>query len=111
MREAINVSNRIPEEGTRGALPRLEGSPPFATHADCVAVLLRDPCRLEAIRGAPSRAATLVRGGVSERPKEHASKACEGKPSVGSNPTATANADAVPRGGVSCVSLIPRTPM
>jgi hypothetical protein len=30
-------------------------------------------------------------GGVSERPKEHASKACEVKASVGSNPTATAN--------------------
>jgi hypothetical protein len=33
---------------------------------------------------------TLVRGGVSERPKEHASKACEVQASVGSNPTATA---------------------
>jgi hypothetical protein len=29
-------------------------------------------------------------GGVSERPKEHASKACEVRASVGSNPTATA---------------------
>ena len=32
----------------------------------------------------------LSGGGVSERPKEHASKACVGKTSVGSNPTATA---------------------
>lgn len=28
---------------------------------------------------------------MSERPKEHASKACVGKTTVGSNPTATAN--------------------
>ncbi len=28
---------------------------------------------------------------MSERPKEHASKACEVQASVGSNPTATAN--------------------
>ena len=34
--------------------------------------------------------ATLVGGGVSERPKEHASKACVGNTTVGSNPTATA---------------------
>ena len=33
-----------------------------------------------------------MRGGVSERPKEHASKACEVQASVGSNPTATARA-------------------
>ncbi len=37
----------------------------------------------------------LVRGGVSERPKEHASKACVGKTTVGSNPTATAIGAAV----------------
>jgi hypothetical protein len=36
-------------------------------------------------------AAILFGGGVSERPKEHASKACEVQASVGSNPTATAN--------------------
>ena len=34
---------------------------------------------------------TLPGGGVSERPKEHASKACEVKASEGSNPSATAN--------------------
>ena len=28
---------------------------------------------------------------MSERPKEHDSKSCEGETSVGSNPTATAN--------------------
>jgi len=44
-----------------------------------------------------------VRGGVSERPKEHASKACEVQASVGSNPTATAirireNADSAAKG-------------
>jgi hypothetical protein len=33
---------------------------------------------------------TLSDGGVSERPKEHASKACVGNTTVGSNPTATA---------------------
>ena len=31
-----------------------------------------------------------MRGGVSERPKEHASKACEVQASQGSNPCATA---------------------
>ena len=37
------------------------------------------------------RSARLADGGVSERPKEHASKACDGgNSSVGSNPTATA---------------------
>ena len=39
---------------------------------------------------------TLLGGGVSERPKEHASKACEVKASVGSNPTATASHDRSP---------------
>jgi hypothetical protein len=34
--------------------------------------------------------AKLAGGSVSERPKEHASKACEVQASVGSNPTATA---------------------
>jgi hypothetical protein len=34
--------------------------------------------------------AKLADGGVSERPKERASKAREGKPSEGSNPSATA---------------------
>ena len=33
----------------------------------------------------------LSGGGVSERPKERASKAREGQPSAGSNPAATAN--------------------
>lgn len=36
------------------------------------------------------RLAKLARGGVSERPKERASKAREGQPSEGSNPSATA---------------------
>ena len=36
------------------------------------------------------RLGKLPGGGVSERPKEHASKACDGKPSEGSNPSATA---------------------
>jgi hypothetical protein len=35
--------------------------------------------------------AKLAGGSVSERPKEHASKACEVQASVGSNPTATAS--------------------
>lgn len=39
---------------------------------------------------------TLLDGGVSERPKERASKAREGQPSEGSNPSATANVNAVP---------------
>jgi hypothetical protein len=51
--------------------------------------------RLNALRSLPissSNAADgiVFGGGVSERPKEHASKACEVKASVGSNPTATA---------------------
>jgi hypothetical protein len=45
--------------------------------------------------GSDSRARTtlgnLSGGGVSERPKERASKAREGQPSAGSNPAATAN--------------------
>ena len=45
---------------------------------------------------------SLSGGGVSERPKERASKAREGQPSAGSNPAATAsltwpNAGADPR--------------
>src|SRR6478609_7454442 len=36
------------------------------------------------------RLGTLLGGGVSERPKERASKAREGQPSAGSNPAATA---------------------
>ena len=43
-----------------------------------------------AIFDADRRPCTLLDGGVSERPKEHASKACEVQASVGSNPTATA---------------------
>ena len=43
------------------------------------------------IRPAPARICTLLRGGVSERPKERASKAREGQPSEGSNPSATAS--------------------
>src|SRR5437660_12294927 len=31
-----------------------------------------------AVSGRPRRSGTLLGGGVSERPKEHASKACEG---------------------------------
>ena len=42
----------------------------------------------DATRG--GRSGNLFGGGVSERPKEHASKACVGKTTVGSNPTATA---------------------
>ena len=54
------------------------------------------PSRPPSERGsvAPNRACPsgrLARGGVSERPKEHASKACEVQASVGSNPTATAD--------------------
>ena len=49
----------------------------------------------------------LLGGGVSERPKEHASKGCVGQPTVGSNPTATASQrsrqDMRP-GGISAVS-------
>ena len=37
---------------------------------------------------------SVLRGGVSERPKERDSKSREGQPSVGSNPTATAKAKA-----------------
>ncbi len=48
----------------------------------------RAPRRL--LRPATLAPGTLVDGGVSERPKEHASKACEVQASVGSNPTATA---------------------
>jgi hypothetical protein len=41
--------------------------------------------------GPRGRSGTLARGGVSERPKEHASKACEVQASQGSNPCATAS--------------------
>jgi ADP-ribose pyrophosphatase YjhB (NUDIX family) len=41
--------------------------------------------------GSTGRSAKLLGGSVSERPKEHASKACEVQASVGSNPTATAS--------------------
>ena len=54
--------------------------------------------------------ARLIGGSVSERPKEHASKACDVQASVGSNPTATAsltrrNAGTVHQGrpGVRCL--------
>ena len=39
----------------------------------------------------PSTLGSLSGGGVSERPKERASKAREGQPSAGSNPAATAS--------------------
>ena len=39
----------------------------------------------------PSTLGNLSGGGVSERPKERASKAREGQPSAGSNPAATAS--------------------
>ncbi len=41
--------------------------------------------------GASARLDIVSDGGVSERPKEHASKACDVQASVGSNPTATAS--------------------
>ena len=43
------------------------------------------------IRAARTTLGSLSGGGVSERPKERASKAREGQPSAGSNPAATAN--------------------
>ena len=48
-------------------------------------------CGSSSPRSAERGSGRVSPGGVSERPKEHASKACEGKTSVGSNPTATAN--------------------
>jgi hypothetical protein len=39
----------------------------------------------------PNHLGNLSGGGVSERPKERASKAREGQPSAGSNPAATAS--------------------
>jgi hypothetical protein len=39
----------------------------------------------------PRHLGNLCGGGVSERPKERASKAREGQPSAGSNPAATAS--------------------
>ena len=50
------------------------------------------------IRGAAVRFGSLRRGGVSERPKERASKAREVKASAGSNPAATATAPRHRRG-------------
>ena len=44
----------------------------------------------------------LSGGGVSERPKEHASKACEVQASVGSNPTATAEQPRHPCRSAAC---------
>lgn len=41
--------------------------------------------------GASADLGIVSGGGVSERPKEHASKACDVQASVGSNPTATAS--------------------
>ena len=42
------------------------------------------------IRARWVRLGTLPGGGVSERPKEHASKACKARAFEGSNPSATA---------------------
>ena len=50
----------------------------------------RSPPRPERISSAAPAFGIVLRGGVSERPKEHASKACEVKASEGSNPSATA---------------------
>ena len=47
--------------------------------------------RTQPIRSGPVALGTLFGGGVSERPKERASKAREGRPSAGSNPAATAS--------------------
>jgi hypothetical protein len=49
------------------------------------------------------RPCIVVRGGVSERPKEHASKACEVQASQGSNPCATA--DSQPSVSWACMRL------
>ena len=46
---------------------------------------------LDSIRARPPALGTLPGGGVSERPKERASKAREVKASAGSNPAATAS--------------------
>ena len=56
-------------------------------------------CHDDRLAGRPGGSAIspiLFDGGVSERPKEHASKACEVKASEGSNPSATASPPAVP---------------
>ena len=55
--------------GGRGVLA--DGVPPAAAGG-----LLRRP--IDGLRGGSPRSGTLLGGGVSERPKEHASKACEG---------------------------------
>ena len=52
--------------------------------------LLERSVPADPIRARLARLGTLPGGGVSERPKEHASKACEVKASEGSNPSATA---------------------
>jgi hypothetical protein len=46
---------------------------------------------LDSIRATPPDLGNLPGGGVSERPKERASKAREVKASAGSNPAATAS--------------------
>ncbi len=63
-------------------------------------------CGGASIGKATVKLGTLLRGGVSERPKERASKAREEQSSEGSNPSATAKrldscqpADAVPELG------------
>ena len=59
---------------------------------------LKRRCAHDLIRGAAVRFGSLRRGGVSERPKERASKAREVKASAGSNPAATATAPRHHRG-------------
>ena len=75
---------RRPRGGMLGAAAEF-----FAGSTFCFG--LRAPAEAFARPGPRCRSGTLARGGVSERPKEHASKACEVQASVGSNPTATAS--------------------
>ena len=60
------------------------------------------PHSMRAPTGALICACTLFRGGVSERPKERASKARVGKLTVGSNPTATAKESLQEQGPPTC---------
>ena len=89
---AFAVDERVPSD-----LVRLGGHDPVFRHAGELggsSLLHYIPGPRSTVTGPKGRRDAVVyalRGGVSERPKEHASKACEVQASQGSNPCATAN--------------------
>ena len=80
-----------PRRGAVGSLWDVVRDRRLNHRPEVVAGVRAQECRRCSTSSSPrAGCGSLVGGGVSERPKEHDSKSCEGETSVGSNPTATA---------------------